>query len=135
MAVEVGTFRRFERAQQLMSYTGMVPSESSSGGRRTQGSITKTGNSHLRRVLIESAWHYRHQPRLSNRQRALHKELDPSLVEIAWNAQLRLSRRYLRLNAKNKPAGKVVTAIARELVGFIWALGRAAEAQAEQHRA
>src|SRR5437762_1877810 len=62
LAVEVGTFRRFERASQLMSYTGMVPSEHSSGGRRYQGAITKTGNNHLRRVLIEAAWHYRHRP-------------------------------------------------------------------------
>ena len=135
LAVEVGTFRRFERAQQLMSYTGMVPSESSSGGRRWQGSITKTGNSHLRRVLIEAAWHYRHRPCLNNRQRALHKHLAPSVVEVAWNAQLRLYRRYVRLGARGKPAGKVVTAVARELVGFIWAIGTAAEAQAQQHKA
>jgi transposase len=79
----VGTFRRFERATQLMSYTGMVPSEHSSGGRRLQGAITKTGNSHLRRVLIEAAWQYRHRPCLSNRQRALHRELDPYVIEIA----------------------------------------------------
>ena len=135
LAVEVGTFRRFERAQQLMSYTGMVPSESSSGARRWQGSITKTGNSHLRRVLIEAAWHYRHQPRLSARQRALHKQLDPTVLEIAWNAQLRLHRRHVRLTAKSKPAGKVVTALARELVGFIWAIGTAAEVAAEQRKA
>ncbi len=91
LAVEVGTFRRFERAQQLMSYTGMVPSEHSSGGRRQQGAITKTGNNHLRRVLIEAAWHYRHRPSLSNRQRALQKQLDGRVLEIAWNAQLRLN--------------------------------------------
>lgn len=130
LAVEVGTFQRFERAQMLMSYTGMVPSEHSSGARRHQGAITKNGNGHLRRVLIEAAWHYRHRPCLSNRQRALQKQLDPRLLEIAWNAQLRLHRRYARLNARGKPAGKVVTALARELVGFIWAIGRAAEASA-----
>lgn len=135
LAVEVGTFRRFERAQQLMSYTGMVPSEHSSGGRRQQGAITKTGNNHLRRVLIEAAWHYRHRPCLSNRQRALHKQLDPRVVEIAWNAQLRLGRRYARLNARNKPPGKVVTALARELVGFIWAIGRTTESAALHDRA
>jgi transposase len=128
LAVEVGTFRRFDRATQLMSYTGMVPSEHSSGGRRYQGAITKTGNNHLRRVLIEAAWHYRHQPRLSNRQRALHGELDPHVLEIAWNAQLRLNRRYARLSAKTKPPGKVITAVARELVGFIWAIGTETEA-------
>jgi transposase len=128
LAVEVGTFRRFERATQLMSYTGMVPSEHSSGSRSHRGAITKTGNSHLRRVLIEAAWHYRHRPCLSNRQRALQRELDPKVIEVAWNAQLRLSRRYLRLTAKTKPAGKVITAVARELVGFIWAIGTQAEA-------
>lgn len=128
LAVEVGTFRRFDRATQLMSYTGMVPSEHSSGGRRYQGAITKTGNNHLRRVLIEAAWHYRHQPRLSNRQRALHGELNPHVLEIAWNAQLRLNRRYARLSAKTKPPGKVITAVARELVGFIWAIGTQTEA-------
>jgi transposase len=128
LAVEVGTFRRFERAPQLMSYTGMVPSEHTSGGRRYQGAITKTGNNHLRRVLVEAAWHYRHRPCLSNRQRALQAQLDPRVIEIAWNAQLRLSRRYARLSAKTKPPGKVITAVARELVGFIWAIGTATEA-------
>jgi hypothetical protein len=77
------------------------------------------GNNHLRRVLIEAAWHYRRRPCLSNRQRALRTELDPCVLEIAWKAQLRLNRRYARLNAKTKPPGKVVTALARELVGFI----------------
>jgi transposase len=129
LAVEVGTFQRFERASQLMSYTGMVPSEYSSGARAKRGAITKAGNNHLRRVLIEAAWHYRHRPRLSTRQRAVHKTLSARVVEMAWNAQLRLNRRYVRLGAKSKPAGKVVTAVARELVGFIWAIGREAEAQ------
>jgi hypothetical protein len=81
----------------------------------------------MRRVLIEAAHHYRHQPRLSARQRALQGELDPRVLEIAWKAQLRLSRRYATLNSKSKPAAKVVTAVARELVGFIWAIGNAAE--------
>jgi transposase len=132
LAVEVGTFQRFERATQLMSYTGMVPSERSSGPRERRGAITKAGNSRLRRVLIEAAHHYRHQPRLSNRQRALQRDLDPRVLEIAWKAQLRLSRRYTRLSSKSKPAGKVVTAVARELVGFIWAIATAAETQSQQ---
>jgi transposase len=135
VAVEVGTFQRFERATQLMSYTGMVPSEHSSGARRYQGAITKTGNNRLRRVLIEAAWQYRHRPCLSNRQRALQRELDPRVIEIAWNAQLRLNRRYARLSAKTKPPGKVVTAVARELVGFIWAIGTATEASFVQAKA
>ena len=129
LAVEVGTFRRFERATQLMSYTGMVPPERSSGPRERRGAITKAGNGRLRRVLIEAAHHDRHQPRLSNRQRALQQDLDPRVLEIACKAQLRLSRRYLRLASKSKPAGKVVTAVARELVGFVWAIGSAAEDQ------
>lgn len=129
VAVEVGTFQRFERATQLMSYTGIVPSERSSGLRERRGAITKAGNSHLRRVLIEAAHHYRHQPRLSSRQRALQRDLDPRVVEIACKAQLRLSRRYTQLSSKSKPVAKVVTAVARELVGFIWAIGTAAETQ------
>lgn len=132
LAVEVGTFRRFERATQLMSYTGMVPSERSSGGRCRRGAITKTGNSHLRRVLVEAAHHYRHQPRLGVRQRALQRELSPQLMDKAWSAQVRLHRRHVRLTAKGKPAGKVITAVARELVGFIWDIARSAEAQATQ---
>ena len=120
LAVEVGSFERFEHPKQLMSYTGMVPSEHSSGGRRRQGAITKTGNAHLRRVLVEAAWHYRHRPCLSTRQKKLDSELSPSVLEIAWKAQLRLNRRHWRLSRRNKPSGKVVTALARELVGFIW---------------
>jgi transposase len=127
LAVEVGTFRRFHRATELMSYTGMVPSEYSSGQRKRQGAITKAGNSRLRRVLVEAAHHYRHQPRLSVRQRALQRDTHPRVLEIAWKAQLRLHRRFRSLNARSKPPGKVITAIARELVGFIWAIGVAAE--------
>jgi transposase len=127
LAVEVGTFKRFDRATQMMSHTGMVPTEHSSGGRAHRGAITKSGNSHLRRVLIEAAWHYRHQPRLSLRQRALQAQLDPNVLEIAWKAQLRLNRRYARLSAKAKPAGKVITAVAREWVGFIWSVAKTAE--------
>lgn len=131
LAVEVGSFRRFERATQLMSYTGMVPSERSSGPRQRRGAITKAGNSRLRRVLVESAHHYRHAPRLSTRQRALQRDLSPALAELSWKAQLRLNRRYHHLTGKTKPAGKVITALARELVGFIWAIGCAAESQGE----
>jgi len=132
LAVEVGTFRRFERATQLMSYTGMVPSEYSSGEKSRRGAITKAGNNHLRRVLIEAAWHNRHRPCLSNRQRAVHKHLDPGVIKIAWDAQLRLNARYRRLSAKGKPAGKVVTAVARELVGFIWSVGTRVELELER---
>ena len=127
LAVEVATFRRFEHATQLMSYTGMVPSEYSSGERSRRGAITKAGNNHLRRILIEAAWHNRHRPCLSNRQRAVNKHVDPGVVKIAWDAQLRLNARYRRLSAKGKPHGKVITAVARELVGFIWSVGTRVE--------
>jgi transposase len=132
LAVEIGTFRRFERAPQLMSYTGMVPSERSSGAKRWQGAITKAGNNHLRRVLIEAAWHNRHRPHLSLRQRAVNEQLDPEVVYIAWRAQLRLNARYRKLSGRGMPPGKVVTAVARELVGFIWSVGVRAESAATQ---
>lgn len=123
LAVEVGTFARFQHPKQLMSYSGMVPSEHSSGARRRQGTITKTGNARLRRVLVEAAWHYRHRPCLSTRQKKLQATLSPKAVEIAWKAQLRLHRRHWRLSERGKPSSQVVTAIARELIGFIWAVG------------
>lgn len=130
LTTEVGTFARFERPTQVMSYTGVVPSERSSGAHDRRGAITKAGNSHLRRVLIEAAWQYRHGPRMNLRQKQLLKKLSPRVGEIAWKAQERLHRRFWRLSAKSKPAGKVVTAVARELVGFIWAIGVEAERQA-----
>ena len=122
LAVEVGTFQRFEHPKQLMSYSGMVPSEHSTGARRRQGSITKTGNARMRRVLVEAAWQYRHRPCLSLRQKKLQATLPANAMEIAWKAQLRLHRRHRRLSERNKPSAQVVTALARELIGFIWAV-------------
>jgi len=107
----------------VMSYTGMVPSEHSSGPKTRRGAITKTGNSHLRRVLVESAWHYRHQPKLCKRQKELLTALSPKVAAIAWSAQQRLHRRYWALQNKSKPSAKIVTALARELAGFVWAIG------------
>jgi transposase len=130
LATEFGTFRRFEHASEVMSYTGLVPSEHSSGAKRRLGAISKAGNSHLRRVLVESAWHYRHRPHLCQRQRRLQKTLPPKVAAIAWRAQERLHRRYWHLSSKSKPTGKVVTALARELVGFIWAIGTEVEQRA-----
>ena len=123
LATEFGSFSRFEKAGQVMSYTGMVPSEHSSGPKTRRGAITKTGNSHLRRVLVESAWHYRHRPRLCKRQKELQSSLSPKIATIAWSAQERLHRRYWALTSKSKPSAKVVTALARELAGFVWAIG------------
>jgi transposase len=123
LATEFGCFSRFEKATQVMSYTGMVPSEHSSGAKSRRGAITKTGNSHLRRVLVESAWHYRHRPRICQRQKQLQRSLPPKIATIAWTAQERLHRRYWALSSKSKPSAKIVTALARELAGFVWAIG------------
>lgn len=123
LATEFGSFKRFARAAQVMSYTGMVPSEHSSGPKTRRGAITKTGNSHLRRVLVEAAWYYRHRPRICQRQKELQGSLSPKVASIAWSAQERLHRRYWMLSLKNKPSAKIVTALARELAGFVWAVG------------
>jgi transposase len=135
VALEFGSFTRFERATQAMGYTGLVASEYSSGTRKQQGAITKTGNSHLRRALVEAAWHYRHRPRLNQRQKELQRELSPKVAELAWKAQERLYRRYWALTNKSKPSPKVVTALARELVGFVWAIGKETEQAAAAKRA
>jgi transposase len=135
LATEFGSFTRFERATQVMCYTGLVPSEHSSGPKTRRSGITKTGNSHLRRVLVEAAWHYRHRPRLCQRQHALLQTLDPKIAAIAWRAQERLHRRYRTLSQKSKPTGKIVAALARELVGFVWAIGTETEQQSNKSKA
>jgi transposase len=135
LATEFGCFSRFERAAQVMSYTGMVPSEHSSGSKQHRGAITKTGNSHLRRVLVEAAWHYRHRPRICQRQKPLQEALPPKIAAIAWTAQGRLHRRYWALSNKSKPSAKIVTALARELAGFVWAIGVETEKQLAATRA
>jgi len=135
LATEFGCFSRFERATQVMSYTGMVPSEHSSGSKQHRGAITKTGNSHLRRVLVEAAWHYRHRPRICQRQKSLQEALPPKVAAIAWTAQGRLHRRYWALSNKSKPSAKIVTALARELAGFVWAIGVETEKQLAATRA
>jgi transposase len=120
---EVGQLSRFARARQLMAYSGLVPSEHSSGNKLRRGGITKTGNAHLRRVLLETAWSYRHRPALGASLKARQKGLSAEVKEIAWKGQQRLCARYQRLLARGKPPGKVASAIARELLGFIWAIG------------
>ncbi len=130
---EIGRLSRFQTAKQLMAYAGAVPSEHSSGASRRQGAITKTGNAHLRRVLVEAAWCYRHRPGIGKRQRARQAGLSEELKEIALKAQHRLNRRYRKLEANGKPKQKVVTAVARELLGFVWAVGaRIEQEQADQ---
>jgi len=119
---EVGSFLRFARARQLMAYAGIVPSEYSSGARRRRGAITKTGNAHLRRVLVEAAWSYRHPPALKAKIRQRYEGQPPEVQRMAWKAQERLCRRYRRMIARGKPHAVAVTAVARELLGFMWAI-------------
>lgn len=117
---ELHDFRRFESPRQLMAYLGLVPGVYSSADTRRMGPITKAGNSHARRVLVESAWHYRHPPRLGPSLRNRREGQGAPVIAIADKAAQRLHRRFRRLHARGKPITKVVVAIARELVGFIW---------------
>jgi transposase len=124
LLAELGDLRRFDSPRQLMAFLGLVPSERSTGDTVRRGGITKTGNIRARRVLIESAWSYRHPPRLSTRKRFLFDRAPRTVREIAWKAQSRLSARTRALTAKGKRSTVVVAAVARELAGFIWAIGR-----------
>jgi transposase len=128
IVAELGSITRFENARQLMGYSGAVPSEDSSGQRTRRGSITKTGNAHLRRIVVEAAWSYRHRPALGPRLRKRQEGVPEPIKEIAWKAQVRLTKRYARLAAAGKDQRKIVTAVGRELLGFIWAIGIKAEA-------
>jgi transposase len=130
LVTEVGNFSRFVRPNQLMGYGGLVPSEHSSGNSKRQGAITKTGNAHLRRVLMEAAWSYRHRPKLCGANTQRQHGVSEEIKGISWKAQHRLHTRYWRLTARGKIPGKVITAVARELVGFIWAVGVQAEREA-----
>jgi transposase len=121
IAAELGDPRRFATAPSLMAFVGLVPSEHSSGSKRAQGAITKTGNAHLRRVLVESAWHDRHHPFVSAALLARQRGAPATVVAHAWTAQQRLHRRYARFAARSKPKQHIVTAVARELSGFVWA--------------
>ena len=119
---ELGDLTRFDTPGQLMAYVGLVPSEHSSGQRRKRGAITKAGNAHVRRVLVESAWCYRFPARKTAHLQRRAERTPPAVQAIAWKAQKRLCGRYRRLSARGMPKGKVCTAIARELLGFIWAI-------------
>lgn len=119
---EVGDLKRFQNPTELMSYLGLVPSEYSSGENTRRGSITKTGNGHVRRALVEAAWAYRYRARISRALLKRQENLPQHIRDIAWKAQLRLCSRYRHLWAKGKTKQVVVTAIARELCGFMWAI-------------
>lgn len=122
---EIGDLRRFASAPQLMAYLGLVPSEHSSGASKTRGGITKTGNGHVRRVLVEAAWTYRHPARKTAVLQRRAERTSEAVQEIAWNAQKRLCGRYRLMEAKGKLKVQACTAVARELAGFIWAIGQA----------
>jgi transposase len=130
IVAEVGQLSRFPKARQLMGYSGAVASEHSSGERTSRGGITKTGNAHLRRVLVEAAWSQRFAPSLTRRLRERQVGLSAEVLEIAAKARHRLSARYRRLLARGKSKQQVVTAIARELLGFVWAIGVEVERKA-----
>jgi len=119
---ELGDITRFDSPKQLMAYLGLVPSEHSSGGSRRQGSITRTGNGHMRRVLTEAAWNDRF-PARKTRDIEKRAEQTPAAVQaIAWEAQKHLCGRYRTLIQAGKEKNRVTSAVARELAGFIWAI-------------
>lgn len=124
VAAEVGDFGRFATAGDFMGYVGLIPTEQTSGDIRRRGPISKTGNAHVRRLLVESAWHYRRQPRMSKALRERSVAVSPGVCAIAWKAQTRLHNRLKRLIGRGKHPAEAVTAVARELAGFIWAIGR-----------
>jgi transposase len=133
---EIGSFARFQ-PRKLMGYSGLVASEHSSGGKLKRGAITKTGNAHLRRVIVEAAWSYHRRPwiggYLLRRQRDL--KLTDEVKEIAWKAQNRLHKRYVKLTAGGKNKNQTVTAVGRELLGFIWDIAVRTERQYQQAQA
>jgi transposase len=124
LAAEIGDFARFRTPRQLMAYLGLVPSEHSSGKSRRQGGITRTGNRHARWILIEAAWSYRLRPKNSPTIEARRRQVAVGVRSIAEKAEQRLHRRYLRLTGRGKKSQEAVTAVARELVGFVWAIAR-----------
>jgi len=121
LIAELGDLTRFDHPKALMAYLGLVPSEYSSGNTRHQGPITKTGNRHARRILVEAAWTYRFNPRVSRTIEVRQQGQPKSIRDIAWKAQLRLSYRFRKLNAGHKMTqNKCLIAVARELAGFVW---------------
>jgi transposase len=133
IASELGNVSsRFESARKLMGYSGAFPSENSSGKRIRKGAITKAGNAHLRRIVMESAWCYRHLPRVGEKLRKRQQGIPAEIIEIAWKAQNRLHKRYTKLAMAGKDQRKVITAVGRELLGFIWAIGVKAEQASRQ---
>jgi len=123
LVAELDDITRFRTPRELMAYAGVVPSEYSTGARQFRGNITKTGNAHVRHVLVEAAWHYRHRPAVWGALRQRQRGQPERVKAIAWHAQDRLHRRYRRLVRRGKSSQQAVVAVARELLGFIWADG------------
>ena len=121
LLAEIGDFRRFGTARELMSFLGLTVSEYSSGDRQHRGHLTKTGNRHARRLLIEAAWHYRHPPRRSTPTTAPAEHVPPAVTARAWQAQIRLHHRHRHLTSHGKRSTVATAAVARELAGFLWA--------------
>jgi transposase len=124
IVAELGDLTRFENPKQLMSFLGLTPSEYSSGDRQKRGAITKTGNQHARRVLIEGAWSYRFPAKVSRQMQKRQENLPLNIRDVAWKAQVRLTRRFQTMATRGKPSNVVVVAIARELVAFMWAIAQ-----------
>jgi transposase len=124
IVAELGDLTRFDNPRQLMSYLGLTPSEYSSGERRRQGAITKTGNTHARHALVEGAWVYRYPAKVSRHLQLRLEKLPKAVQDISWKAQVRLCKRYRKLSARGKHANQVVVAVARELIAFMWAIAK-----------
>jgi len=122
LVVEIGDFGRFRSAEEFMAFVGLVPSERSSGEQRRQGSITKVGNAHVRRLLVESAWHARRRPTVGYQLARRRRGQDAAVIERSWRCQQRLYQRWQRMAGRGKPHQKIVVACARELAGFVWAI-------------
>ena len=124
VVAELGDLSRFDHPRKLMSYLGLVPSEHSSGGKRHIGAITKCGNGRARRLLVEGAHTYRYAANISTDMQKRQEGLPKNIIDIAWKAQLRLCKRYKKMIAKGKHYNLVVTAIAREMIAYIWAIAK-----------
>ena len=124
VVAELGDLTRFTSPRQLGAFVGLSPSEYSSGSARRQGGITKAGNGRARRALIEGAWAYRHPAKVSQHIQARIDRLPKPIQDLGWKAQVRLCKRFRRLTARGKHPNVVVTAIARELIAFMWAIAK-----------
>jgi transposase len=133
LMTKLGDITRFDSPRKLMSYLGLTPSEYSSGERRRQGGITKAGNSHARRALVEGAWAYRYPAKVSRHLQLRLEKVPAEVQAIAWKAQVRLCKRYRQLTARAKHVNQVVVAIAREMAAFAWAIARIVPPAPEPH--